>query len=326
MSKSLYLLRMLRGDRTFFYRLGAFISFVSLQIFSTIVLHLHKDGELRYLELVNMVIGIAIACIFIAGAIDLSKRNINFDKIKNEQKDLQSKFVKSQKLLFQIDNQTREEVGAWLHGTLQPKLTSLAKDIRMRKATDAEEIAGRVDEINEQFVRTYSHSLYPPSLMVSLEVGLETLLEGRAKLELDDRLTNAANVGFAIWSPSLGIPEHSQNLRLHLGREYAYAAYRIIEEAVANAEKKPSTTSITVSVRVNEDALCISVRDNGDSVPENVQFGLGLSVINAFVQKFDGSMSIGNVEDGVELNASLPYQHETVADMLLKRFQGGGLR
>ena len=195
----------------------------------------------------------------------------------------------------------------------------------MRKVAYAEEIAGRVDEINEQFVRTYSHSLYPPSLMVSLEVGLETLLEGRAKLELDDRLTNAANVGFAIWSPSLGIPEHSQNLRLHLGREYAYAAYRIIEEAVANAEKKPSTTSITVSVRVNEDALCISVRDNGDSVPENVQFGLGLSVINAFVQKFDGSMSIGNVEDGVELIASLPYQHETVADMLLKRFQGGGL-
>jgi len=54
-----------------------------------------------------------------------------------------------------------------------------------------------------------------------------------------------------------------------------------------------------------------------------VNFGLGLSVIDSFVQSFDGTMSIGNIADGVELAASLPYRQETVAEMLLKRFQGG---
>lgn len=322
MSKSLYLLRMLREDRSFFYRVGAFFGFVSLLCYTTLVLHFHEQGQLRFLEVINLVAGFGIACIFVAGAIDLSKRNQRFKAINNEKKDLQTKFASSQELLFRIDNETREEMGAWLHGTLQPKLTSLAKDIRTQKEIDLEVIARRVDEISEKFVRTYSHSLYPPALMVSLEVGLETLLEGRAELKLDERLTNAASVGFAIWSPNLGIPDNSRDLRLHLGGEYAYAAFRIVEEAVANAEKKPNTSAISVCVSIVGNALHISVRDNGDPIPESINLGLGLSVINSFMQNFGGTMSIENVAGGVELVASLPYQHQTVADMLLKRFQG----
>jgi len=325
MSHSLYLLRRLKGDRTYKYRISAFVVFVSMQLFTSLVLHFHENGQLRYLEILNIVVGIVIACVFIIGAIDLSKRNIHFENVKNERIEIESKFENSQDQLFRIDSETREEVGAWLHGTLQPQLTRLAKEIRTQEVTDLDRIALRVDEIGEKFVRTYSHSLYPPALMVSLEVGLETLLEGRATLVLDERLTNAASVGFDIWSPGLGMPESSRELRLHLGGEYAFAVYRIVEEAVANAEKKPSTSAISVSVCIAGDALHISVRDNGELIPENVNFGLGLSVIDSFVQSFDGTMSIGNIADGVELAASLPYRQETVAEMLLKRFQGGGL-
>ena len=226
-------------------------------------------------------------------------------------------------MLFRIDNETREEVGAWLHGTLQPQLVRLAKDIRTKKISDCDLVAQRVDEIAEKYVREYSHSLYPPALAISIEVALETLLEGRAELVLDERLTITSDIGYAIWSSESETASIKRVMRLHLAAEISYATYRIIEEAVANAEKKSSTTRIVVDVRVEGEQVRISVRDNGDPISDNAKAGLGLSVINAFMQKFHGTMTMNNVADGVEVLVLLPYEAPTLADMLHKRFQGG---
>jgi hypothetical protein len=43
------------------------------------------------------------------------------------------------------------------------------------------------------------------------------------------------------------------------------------------------------------------------------------------MQKFDGTMSISNISDGVELLVSIPYQVQTVSELLNKRFSGGGI-
>ena len=323
MTRSHSILRAIRRDRTYIYRLTAFLMFVSLEVISVILLDDQVSGKLQFLRLLNAVVGTAIAATFVYGAIDLAKRNLNYAKSVADKEVMQTKYISTRELLFRIDNETREEVGAWLHGTLQPQLTRLAKEIRTNKDTDFHSIAQKVDEIGEKYVRAYSHDLYPPGLAVSLEVALETLLEGRAELQLDERLTNAANVGFAIWSPESGIPENNRILRLHLGAEISYAAYRIIEEAVANAEKKPSTTRIIVDVQVEGEHVRISVQDNGDPIAVNVKHGLGLSVIDAFMQKFDGTLTMNNVANGVEVLVMLPYQAETVAAMLQKRFGGG---
>jgi signal transduction histidine kinase len=275
--------------------------FVSLEVISVILLDNQVSEKLQFLRLLNAVVGTAIAATFVYGAVDLAKRNMNYVKSVEDKEVIQTKYVSTRELLFRIDNETREEVGAWLHGTLQPKLAKLAKDIRTQKNTDLELIALEIDEVSEKYVRSYSHDLYPPGLAVSLEVALETLLEGRAELVLDERLTNAADVGFSIWSPEIGISENNRTLRLHLGAEIAYAAYRIIEEAVANAEKKSSTTRIVVDVRVESEQVRISVRDNGDPISDNAKAGLGLSVINAFMQKFDGTSTMNNVANGVNV-------------------------
>lgn len=323
MTRSFYLLRRLRNDRTYVYRASAFIAFVSLQLFTTLVLHFHENGQLRYLEITNLVVGIAIACIFVVGAIDLSKRNIHFENLKDKSLEIESKFANSQDLLFRIDNETRQEVGAWLHGTLQPQLTRLARDLRMAKGDENDSFAERVDELSEKYVRTYSHELYPPSLIVSLEVGLETLLDGRAELVLDRRLSNESTIGFSFSSPESGIDESDKPLRLILGRERSYAVYRIIEEAVANAEKKSNSLRIVVEVHIERANIRLSVHDNGAPIPENANPGLGHSIIDALVQKFKGSWSIVNVDDGVELIAQIPYTPVTVAERLQLRFQGG---
>jgi signal transduction histidine kinase len=321
MSHSLYLLRRLKGDRTYIYRISAFVVFVSMQLVTSLVLHFHENGQLRYLEILNIVVGIVIASIFVIGAIDLSKRNIHFESVKNERIEIESKFENSQDLLFRIDSETRQEVGGWLHGTLQPQLTRLAKDIREKKESDCEKVAQQVDEISEKFVRAYSHELFPPALIISLEVGLETLLDGRAELILDYRLTNESPIGYSVSSLKKENNESERPLRLTLGRERGYAAYRIIEEAVANAEKKSNTSKILVDVRVESETVRLSVFDNGSPVPENARQGLGHSIINSFIQRFDGSWSLENVVDGVELTALIPYTPVTVAEKLRNRYQ-----
>jgi signal transduction histidine kinase len=293
---------------------------------TVVILHFHEHGQLRKLEIMNLVSGIIISAVFIYGAIDLAKRNINYESVKKEREKISTKLSSSQALLFRIDNETRQEVGSWLHGTLQPQLTRLAKDIREKKQTDCTIVAQQVDEINEKFVRAYSHDLYPPSLIVSLEVGLETLLENRAELILDHRLTNASNIGFSFWSSGSGFEDSDRPLRFVLGRERSYAVYRIVEEAVANAEKKPSTSRIVVDVVVDVEGekIRVSIHDNGAPIPADAKPGLGHSVIDAFVQKFDGNVSFKNVGDGVELIAFIPYQPKTVAETLNRRFHAKG--
>ena len=323
MSGRTSLLKALRRDRTYVYRLFSLILFAAINLFTVITLHFHEDGQLRYLEIANLVTGIIIPFIFVYGAIDLAKRNLNYESVKNEKEVISSKFSTTQDLLFRIDNETRQEVGAWLHGTLQPQLTRLARDMRAASGNENDLFAQRVDELSETYVRSYSHDLYPPSLIVSLEVGLETLLDGRAELTLDHRLTNASSVGFSIWSPESELGKKDQSLRLILGRERGFAVYRIVEEAIANAEKKSSTSRIVVDVRVESEDIRVSIRDNGSPIPKNVKPGLGHSIISAFIEKFDGTWSITNLADGVELIAHIPYAQVTVAEALHRRFQGG---
>jgi len=317
--------RILRRERNSWVRLVVIAILITFEMYSIYILHRETDEQARILVYLHIALALMVFSGGTVDAINTAKRLLKIEEADRQITDISSKYVSTRELLFRIDNETREEVGAWMHGTLQPQLVRLAKDIRTNKLNDGELVAQRVDEIAEKYVREYSHSLYPPALAISIEVALETLLEGRAELVLDERLTNTADIGYAIWSTESETSSNIRVQRLHLAAEISYATYRIIEEAVANAEKKSSTTRIVVDVRVEGEQVRISVRDNGDPISDNAKAGLGLSVINAFMQKFHGTMTMNNVADGVEVLVLLPYEAPTLADMLHKRFQGGGL-
>lgn len=324
MSRWSSLLRSLKKERTNVYRLIGLVLYATTNLLTVITLQFHHDGQLRYLQIINLVTGIIITATVIYGAFDMSKRSIKYEKAKKEKAEIHSKLMDSQQLLFRIDNETRQEVGAWLHGSLQPQLIRLARNIREKKETDLNIVAQQIDDISEKFVRAYSHELFPPALFISLEVALETMLEGRAELILDERLTNASSFGFSIWSPESGLPATNTSLRLVLDTEQRYAVYRIVEEAVANAEKKSSTSRIVADIRIESEEIRLSVRDNGSPILKNTKPGLGLSVIDAYVKKFDGSFSLENIADGVELIALIPYVSVTAAEKLNLRFHGEG--
>jgi signal transduction histidine kinase len=284
------------------------------------VLVAEEDESNSSLIMSAIVIGLMIITYVIFGVVRTANRIWQLDKQEAEIKALFSKYVNSRDLLHRIDNQTREEVGSWIHGTLQPKLAKLARDIRNAKDGDFEMLAERVDEINEEDVRAYSHVLFPPALLISLEVGLETLLENRADLVLDPRFTSAANLGFSVLTLQPSSESGEQPIRFNVGRDLGYAIYRIIEEAVANAEKKATTTKILVTVSYASEILSISVHDNGHPIAPGFQAGLGMTVIEAFTEKYEGTMSLKNVDGGVELLAQIPYIPVTVSEKLVSKF------
>ena len=280
-----------------------------------------KEDESHFLLIASAIImGLMIIVYVIFGVLRTANRIWQLDRQEAEIKVLFSKYANSRDLLHQIDNKTREEVGSWIHGTLQPKLAKLARDIRNAQDGDFEMLADKIDEINEQDVRAYSHVLFPPELLISLEVGLETLLENRAELVLDPRFTSAANLGFSVISLQPDRSFSSEPIRFNVGRDLGYAIYRIIEEAVANAEKKSRTSKILVTVSFENEILSISVRDNGNPITPGFQTGLGMSVIEAFTEKYEGTMSLKNVEGGVELLAQIPYTPVTVSEKLVGKF------
>jgi hypothetical protein len=280
-----------------------------------------KEDESHFLLIASAIImGLMIIVYVIFGVLRTANRIWQLDRQEAEIKVLFSKYANSRDLLYQIDNKTREEVGSWIHGTLQPKLARLAKEVRNAQDGDLENLAAKIDEINEQDVRAYSHILFPPELLISLEVGLETLLENRAELVLDPRFTSVASLGFSVLTLQPSSESGEQPIRFNVGRDLGYAIYRIIEEAVANAEKKATTTKILVTVSYEIEILSISVHDNGHPIAPGFQAGLGMTVIEAFTEKYEGSMSLKNVDGGVELLAQIPYTPVTVSEKLVGKF------
>jgi signal transduction histidine kinase len=91
-----------------------------------------------------------------------------------------------------------------------------------------------------------------------------------------------------------------------------YAIYRIVEEAVANAEKKPSTTKINVDISIPEDQIIISVIDDGSPVGKSVELGLGTRLIDTYALLHKGSWHLKNISKGVEFRCVFPVISEVV--------------
>ncbi|MEY4025939.1 MAG: hypothetical protein RL438_1452 [Actinomycetota bacterium] len=75
MANTLSLLRTLKRDRSYVYRLAAFVIFISLEVVSVVLLDDQASGKLQFLRMLNAVVGTLIAITFVVGAVDLAKRN-----------------------------------------------------------------------------------------------------------------------------------------------------------------------------------------------------------------------------------------------------------
>lgn len=243
-------------------------------------------------------------------------------------------------LVGSMDVSLRQELGEWLHGPAQGGLLNVARQTKERMdrlgdqvlrdmsqypglapvrdrtvesiARAAAEITELFDRFNETTLRSKSHQLFPPLLTVNMQIALEQLLDGRGTLHLAMPLRA---VGAGERQPSLPAADEDRTFadaisallehRIFLAPEMRYAVYRIVEEALTNAEKKRAT-GIDVHIDVVADGLRVRVIDQGSPLPDAHVPGLGSKVIDTIVHKVGGSWSLSNTDRGVMLEAHLP--------------------
>jgi signal transduction histidine kinase len=84
------------------------------------------------------------------------------------------------------------------------------------------------------------------------------------------------------------------------------AAYRIVVEAVTNAVRHSGGTRCTVSVSVSEDALELSVRDNGQGMDPDRTPGVGLRSMQERAEEVGGTLSVRSTTGGTVVFSRLP--------------------
>jgi signal transduction histidine kinase len=216
--------------------------------------------------------------------------------------------------LSEIDTQTRRELGSWLHSVVQPKMLSIARKAWADKSEIGTTLATELDELNDNVVRRYSHQLFPVQLEIALVLALGDMLEGRAEFNFDTRMLPLMGETGEVGPVPKFSPEGMKSLipksQVFFPIQQRYAIYRIVEEAVANAEKKPSTTKINVDISIPEDQIIISVIDDGSPVGESVEAGLGTRLIDTYSLLHKGSWHLKNISKGVEFRCVFPVLSE----------------
>ena len=84
------------------------------------------------------------------------------------------------------------------------------------------------------------------------------------------------------------------------------AAYRIVVEALTNAIRHSGGTQCLVSMSVVEDALELSVRDDGGGLNPGRTPGVGLRSMQERAAEVGGTLSVRSAADGTVVSAMLP--------------------
>lgn len=214
----------------------------------------------------------------------------------------------------------RQKVAEYLHGTVQPRLHLISREIANLNTSEALVISTHLDEVTDELIREVSHALHPPELFVSLEFALEALLANRAELILDKRLTANSPVGLVDLNVDGEDKKYAQSeLRLEVDSNLRWAIYSVVRELVANAEKKTDVKKIIVSVLVIDNSIVVNVSDDGHSLPITMTRGLGHSTVEKVTSDFGGSFRINNLPIGVEAQCVFPYELKTSLEAIKRR-------
>ena len=211
-----------------------------------------------------------------------------------------------QRLVF-VEEGVRKEIAELLHGSVQTRMLiasewlSRCQDLLMTDMGEADALLSRarreLDQIREHAVREASHVLHPSVISIGLGPAVRSLAslfrsEIHISLEVDPALA-------ALDDPFENrIPEPAR-----------LAAYRVLEEGLANIYRHAAASSAEVRLSLTPDQhLEITVQDDGGGFDAaHVGHGLGLTSIDDRVAVAGGAWGIAQVDGrGVRLWVRLP--------------------
>ena len=212
----------------------------------------------------------------------------------------------SHQRLINAQESLRKDIASQLHGTVQSRLILLEHKIaeleaRARSKWMTKELADvrqRLEELQNEQIRSISHRLFPSILRLGIATGLESLIdEYSAKLPVDLRVSKK-------------LRDREQANRKLIPDNVKLALYRIAEEALTNISKHtPAANNIVVKLSLSDSRILrLTVRDDGPgSNTTSPSTGIGLSLISDYAAAAGGSCTIESIPGkGTQVTAELP--------------------
>jgi signal transduction histidine kinase len=214
--------------------------------------------------------------------------------------------------LVAAQEEERRKLSRELHDHIGQMLTALRMELgridRVRPANDAR-VATAVAECRQlvdnmvHLVRDLALGLRPTMLD---DFGLQPALEW-----LGRDFTRRSGVPVAL---------HISEGLDALGDQHRTCVYRVVQEALTNCVRHARATAISVTVRAREDAIEVTVSDDGIGLdPERRGTGFGLRGIEERVRELGGTISM---KSAAGKGATLALELPTTAERSLARAAG----
>jgi signal transduction histidine kinase len=205
-----------------------------------------------------------------------------------------------EKEVLNISEREQRRIGQDLHDGVCQHLTGISLFSRSLQqkldgkfpgaAREAERITELINDGIEQ-TRRVTRGLHPVPEDAS---GLVLALR-----ELSEKVRESTKLPCTFDSPEL-MPVPDQNAATHL--------YRIAQEAVQNALRHSGAKSLAIALASNEDAIQLTVRDDGRGIPEDASGkGLGLEIMSYRARSIGATLEIRRAEPtGTIISCTLP--------------------
>jgi len=207
-----------------------------------------------------------------------------------------------QDILLQGDEFTRRQISGALHDRVQARLIAACLELQMvdvdRPAETRQTLdrtVAQLEEIRSVDVRRIARALSPSLSEVDLESALNELA-----LQYEPGMRSTITVDSVI-----------ENKETRPSANVLLGAYRIIEQALLNSAGHGAARLCEIDVRVEDDVLELTVRDDGRGLagPPDMT-GFGSTLMTTWAQSLGGSWNWQNGKTaGVVLSAQLVLNH-----------------
>lgn len=200
--------------------------------------------------------------------------------------------------LLEYDEATRAKFSEFLHDRVQSSLVTACLELQDIQKGSPGEVASEITRVIQLLenlrsveVRNASQTLSPAIGNADLYTSISLMAQSYAP---QIKLTFP-------YSPEVDAMQRGANRELLLG------IYRITEQAFLNSHIHGNANNFTVSISIASDYLVLRVENDGSSIPDETQKGLGTAIINSWVKTLNGTWTIENHGPGkVVLEAVLP--------------------
>jgi signal transduction histidine kinase len=199
--------------------------------------------------------------------------------------------------LVSAQEEERRRLRRDLHDGLGPALAALAAQAEAARdliATQPETSRGLLADLITQAqaatadIRRLVYNLRPPALD---DLGLLGAIQAQAQKV---NQTPALRVNVAA-DPLPALPAAVE-----------VAAYRIVQEALANVVRHAAAKRCQVSLAIENGNLKLEVADDGRGLPAEVEAGVGLRSMRERAEEMGGTFAIAGGPPGTRVNVSLP--------------------